>query len=90
MGGIGFYIKIERVSESATPLPELHKAVWDHLTGAFQWLTKAGNRVTTSDYLWSSAYDGLRDGEGGEWDHSETELGFWFRDAAGCCNPLRP
>jgi hypothetical protein len=85
MGGIGFTIEIAKIADDTMPLPELHKHVWDRLSAQLGHLRKKGNRVTTSEYIWDSAYQGLRDGEGGEWGNSETELSFWFRDMSGCC-----
>jgi hypothetical protein len=87
MGGIGVYIKIAKTGEQpAAPLAELHKHVWEVVSNhATSWLTKVGNRVTLDDYFGSSAYDGLESDEA-NWDATDTQLGFWFRDMAGCCN----
>jgi len=89
MGGIGYSIDIEKPSGELggeLTLNQFHYSVWERLSGQLGYLKKVGNRITTTDYIWSSAYDGLREGEGGEWSASDTELSFSFRDMAGCCN----
>ncbi|MBX3157645.1 MAG: hypothetical protein KF773_16860 [Deltaproteobacteria bacterium] len=98
MGGIGFSIPITRIpmlnpiaKERPISLLELHRHVWGAIADELGELDGDRHAETFSSYYFDTQSEGVGSMEGedsgeGEWERSETELGFSFRDFAGCCS----
>lgn len=79
MGGVGVSLRVSGDGDRA----ELHDAIWNRFLGRLHYYNAKPWTSTTDYYLGEAMHDAQADGS---WGVDGDDLGWMFRDYAGCCS----